>query len=44
MDKGHDLEQVSAVLVGVVRCLHPAGRRVGVKEGGSEREREGEHC
>ncbi|KAG7322132.1 hypothetical protein KOW79_014990 [Hemibagrus wyckioides] len=38
---GHDSEQVSAVLVGVVRCLHPAGRRDGVKEGGSERGREG---
>ncbi|KAB5550229.1 hypothetical protein PHYPO_G00051400 [Pangasianodon hypophthalmus] len=40
-DKGHDSEQVSAVLLGVVRCLHPAGRRDGVKEGGSERGREG---
>lgn len=40
-DKGHDSEQVSAVLVGVLRCLHPAGRRDGVKEGGSERGREG---
>ncbi|MCI4385710.1 hypothetical protein PGIGA_G00053830 [Pangasianodon gigas] len=40
-DKGHDSEQVSAVLLGVVRCLHPAGRRDGVKEGGSVRGREG---
>lgn len=42
-DKGHDSEQVSAVLVGIVRCVHPAGRRDGVEEGGRGKRKGGKN-